>query len=610
VKVTVSIPDSISPEADRLGTDRDQRTAIRSDRRATLATVASLVLAICLGSLASSSADDQPFDLLLSGGRVIDGTGNPWFQADIGIRAGRIAAVGRLAGAKANRTLDVTGLVVAPGFIDLHSHADGLDEDGLRSNDPRRRAAPNLVSQGVTTLVVNQDGGSPFSIAEQKRELEEKKFGPNAVLLVGHNTVRAMVMAENRNEPFADSEIARMQRLATPAEIEAMRRLVIEGMEAGAYGMSAGLEYVPGRWSDTEEVVALVKELAPYQGVFVEHERASGADPMWYLPSMGEPGQPTYLDSVEETIEIAERTGVTTVATHAKARGADYWGSSRAAVQLIARARARGVRVYADHYPYNTTGSDGGTRLIPAWVREENETLSWVEALDAVLADPEKKEALRRDVLHEVNRRGGVENVVVMDFPDRSYVGKTLLDLMRELRMDPLELAVHLQTRGRPDERGGGRLRGYSLSEIDVEIYAAENWMATASDAGIALPEDGLVHARYYGTFPRKIRWYAMERGKLSVEDAIRSSTSLPAQILGFRNRGLLREGFHADVVILDLPRLKDAATFFEPHRYAEGIVHVLVGGNAVVENGKLTYALPGRVVTPEEGREPPAASN
>ena len=564
------------------------------------------LFSLFVAATVSASVEDEPFDLLLSGGRVIDGTGNPWFSADVGIRRGRIVAVGNLEGRKATRTLDVEGLVVSPGFIDLHSHADGLDEDGLRSNDEKRRAAPNLVTQGVTTLVVNQDGGSPYSIAAQKQELEAKKFGPNAVLLVGHNTVRAMVMAESKSDPFADAEIARMQRLARPEEIEAMRRIVVEGMEAGAYGMSAGLEYIPGRWSDTEEVVALVQALAPYQGVFLEHERASGADPMWYLPSMVQPGQPTFLDSIEETIEIAERTGVVTVATHAKARGADYWGSSRAAVQLISRARARGVRIFADHYPYNTTGSDGSTRLIPGWVREENQTLSWVQALDTVLANPEKTAALRRDVLHEVNRRGGGENIVVMDFPDRSYVGKSFLELMRELDMDPLELAIHLQRKGKPEERGGARLRGYSLSEIDVEIYAAESWMATASDAGIALPEDGFVHARYYGTFPRKIRWYAMEREKLSVEAAIRSSTSLPAQILGFRNRGLVREGFHADITVLDLARVKDAATFFEPHRYAEGLVHVLVGGVSVVENGQITWALPGKVITPEEGRKPP----
>jgi N-acyl-D-amino-acid deacylase len=552
------------------------------------------------------SQADTPFDLILAGGRVIDGAGNPWFTADVGIRDGRVVAVGDLRERGATRKLNLEGLVVAPGFIDLHSHADGGDENGLRSDDPKRRFAPNLVTQGITTVVVNQDGGSPPSIASQKRELEEKKFGPNAVLLVGHNTVRAIAMAENKNDPMADSEIGRMQRLARPEEIDSMRRLVVEGMEAGAYGLSAGLEYVPGRWSDTAEVLALVGALAPYRGVFVEHERASGADPMWYLPSFEEPGQPTFLDSIAETIEIAERTGVTTVATHAKARGADYWGSSRAAVQLISRARARGVRVYADHYPYNTTGSDGSTRLIPAWIREERESGSWVAALDEALGDQSKSKLLRDDIRHEINRRGGAENIVVMDFPKKSYVGKTYLALMRELGLDEVALAVHLQREGFPDERGGARLRGYSLSEIDVEIYAAEPWMATASDAGIALPEDGFVHARYYGTFPRKIRRYAIEREKLSVESAIRSATSLPAQILGFRSRGLVREGFHADLVVLDIEKVRDAATFFEPHRYAEGVVHVLVGGVFLVESGSPTWALPGVVITPEDGRRPP----
>ena len=230
--------------------------------------------------LIGATATGQELGLVLSDAHVIDGTGNPWFEADIGIRNGRIVAVGDLDGRAAARRIDLEGLTVAPGFIDLHSHADGYRGDGLRSEDAKRRAAPNLVSQGVTTLVVNQDGRSPLSIAAQKRELEEKKFGPNAVLMVGHNTVRAMAMANNPDEPFADEEIGRMQRLATPAEIATMRRLVVEGMEAGAYGMSAGLEYIPGRWSDTEEVIAVVEALAPYGRIFVEHERASGADPI------------------------------------------------------------------------------------------------------------------------------------------------------------------------------------------------------------------------------------------------------------------------------------------------------------------------------------------
>ena len=558
--------------------------------------------------LVASAAAAQDFDLVLRGGRVLDGTGNPWFDADVGLRDGRIVAVGDLGSLGAQRVLDVSGLTIAPGFIDLHSHADGYGTDGLRSDDRRRRAAPNLVHQGVTTLVVNQDGRSPLSIASQRRELEDKGFGPNAVLLVGHGTVRAMAMAENRDDPFAEREIGRMQRLATPEEVATMRELTAEGMDAGAYGMSAGLEYVPGRWSDTDEVVAVVEALAPYRGVFIEHERASGADPMWYWPSYAEPGQPTYLDSIMESIEIAERTGVTTVATHAKARGADYWGSSRAAVQLIERARARGVRIFADHYPYNTTGSDGSTRLIPPWVRaDDRQGLSHREALEEVLANADERRALEDDIRHEVNRRGGPENIVVMEFPDAAYEGKSLAALMRERGESAVDVALHLQRAGFADRRGGARLRGYSLSEIDVDIYGAQTWMATASDAGIALEGDGFVHARFYGTFPRKIRRYAMERAVLSVESAIRSQTSLPAQILGFRNRGLVREGFHADLVVLDLDRVRDKATFFEPHQYPEGVVHVLVSGTFVVEDGELTGALPGRVITPAEGRAAPA---
>lgn len=564
-------------------------------------------LVVTLIALASPVAFAQDLDLLLRGGRVIDGTGNPYFTADIGLRGGRIVAVGDLSERAATRTLDISGLTVTPGFIDLHSHADGYRTDGLRSDDAKRRAAPNLVHQGATTLVVNQDGRSPLSIAQQRAELEDKKFGANAVLLVGHNTVRAMAMAENPDEPFAEHEIGRMQRLATDAEIETMRRLTVQGLEDGAYGMSAGLEYIPGRWSNTEEVIAVVEALAAYDGVFIEHERASGADPMWYWPSFAEPDQPTYLDSVSESIEIAERTGVTTVATHAKARGADYWGSSRAAVQLIDRARARGVPIFADHYPYNTTGSDGSTRLIPPWVRSDDRaSLSHLEALESVLQNPERRLELERDIRHEVNRRGGAENIVVMEYPKSGFEGKTLASLMQEHELDAVGLAILLQREGAADRRGGARLRGYSLSEIDVEIYAAAPWMATASDAGIALPEDGFVHARYYGTFPRKIRRYAMERRNLSVESAIRSQTSLPAQILGFRNRGLIREGFHADLAIMKLDDVRDRATFFEPHQFPEGIVHVLVSGTFVLEDGALTGALPGKVITPEDGRALP----
>ncbi|NIR48815.1 amidohydrolase family protein [candidate division KSB1 bacterium] len=569
------------------------------------------------------SITKHEFDILIINGRILDGTGNPWFEGDVGIRDGRIVAVGELQVKSAVRTIDVQGKYVTPGFIDLHSHADDTQEigstKGLRSRDPKRRAAPNLVSQGITTVVVNQDGRSPTSIAQQRGQLEQSRFGPNAVLLVGHNTIRALAMAQNAEQEFSSDEIKKMQRHATDEEIATMRQLLKQGMEAGAYGLSAGLEYIPGRWSSTEEIVALVEEIVPFGGVYICHERSSGAEPMWYLPSYGNDQQPTFLDNIVELIEVGERTGATVVATHIKARGANFWGSSHAAIQLINRARKRGVQIWADQYPYNTSGSDGNTRLIPGWIRGDeiirfsanpNDKKNYAEAVRTVLNQPGRAEKLRADILHEVTRRGGAENIIVMDYPDSSFIGKSLRELANDLNLSLVDLAIKLQLEGFPDRRGGAQLRGFSMSEMDVEAYGAQPWTATASDAGVALPGDDPVHARFYGTFPRKIREYAVERGILSVADAVRSATSLPAQILGFRNRGLIREGFHADLVIFDLDRLRDTATFFEPHQYAEGIEYVAINGEFVVEDGEFTYTLPGVVITPKAARHPPKISN
>lgn len=570
--------------------------------------------------LAAHPSKNKPaqFDILIKGGRVIDGTGNPWFYANIGIRNGVIVAVDKLEDAKANRVIDAKGKYVTPGFIDLHTHADDTREQekskGLRSPEKKRRAAPNLVSQGITTVVVNQDGRSPASIKQQRQELEESKFGPNAVLLVGHNSIRYFALAKNPKKEIDLAEIKNMQRYATEVEIEKMKKLVREGMEAGAYGVSSGLEYIPGRWSNTDEVVAVVKEIVPYGGVYITHERSSGSDPMWYFPSFGNEKQPTFLDNIVEVIEIADRTGATVVATHIKARGAHFWGSSHAAIQMIERARARGLRVWADQYPYNTSGSDGNTRLIPQWVIGQgistfapgSEKRNYAEAVQKVLADKTEAEKLKGDILHEYARRGGAENIIVMDYPDSSFIGKSLAQVSEELKISLVNLAIKLQLEGNQERRGGARLRGFSMSEMDVEAYGAQPWTATASDAGIALPGDGPVHARFYGTFPRKIRKYALERGIISVEDAVRAGTSLPAQILGFRNRGMIREGFYADIVVFDLDEIRDTATFFEPHQYAEGIEQVLVNGEFLVEDGELTWALPGVIITPEDGRRGP----
>jgi len=205
---------------------------------------------------------------------------------------------------------------------------------------------------------------------------------------------------------------------------------------------------------------------------------------------------------------------------------------------------------------------------------------------------------LKRDIAFEIIRRGGPENIIVMDHPKKKYVGKTLRELAGEMKKDPVEVAIQLALQGDKDRRGGGRLRGFSMSEVDVETYAAQPWVMTASDGGLALPEDGFVHARFYGTFPRKIKKYAMEKGVLSVEDAVRSMTSLPAMVLGLKDRGLVREGNIADLVIMDLEKIRDTATFFEPHQYPEGMEYVLVSGKFVIDKGNPTGALPGRIIT------------
>lgn len=564
-----------------------------------LATTAT-ALVLTAVSLTGQAVDDRgPFDLLVTGGRVLDGTGNPWFRADLGVRDGRIVAMGLLDGATATRVIDASELYVAPGFIDIHSHADdGSARIGgatIRTDSAHRKAAPNIVSQGVTTVVVNHDGRSPWPIRDQRARLERQGVGPNVMLMVGHGTVRRRVMGEDHRRP------------ATDGEVERMRALVRQALDEGAVGMSAGLEYAPGRWSTTSEVAALAEELLPFDGVYISHERAEGADPMWYWPSQDEPGPPTLQDAVLETIEIGRRSGARVVASHIKAKGAHYWGSSGAAIQLIERARDEGVRVWADQYPYATSGSDGNTVLLPRWATDSGGDggVTPADALRATLADPGAAERLRTDVAHEIRRRGGADRVVVFEYPNEAWVGRTVQELADERGVDPVRMAIDLQLEGDPERRGGGRLRGFSMSEIDVEAYAGKPWVATASDGGIAVPTDGSVHPRYYGTFPRKIRHYALTVNALSLEDAIRSQTSLPARIMGLADRGEIRVGYWADLVLFDLDEIADRATFFEPHQHATGIVHVLVNGDPVVRDGDILLELPGRLLPSRRGGPP-----
>ncbi len=545
--------------------------------------------AIVLVTLSAFTVRDAPpitrtCDILFTGGLIMDGTGNPAYPAEVAVIGDRIEGIFPPGYPNdARRIIDISGRIIAPGFIDIHTHSyDAVSEmTDWEGDDAPRFFAPNFISQGVTTVVSNECGYGTTDIGAQRNVLKSKGTGPNVILLIGHNSVRREVMSPDH------------ERAATGEEIAEMRTLVNEAMEDGAFGMSSGLEYVPAIWSTTDELVALMEEIVPYGGFFQAHERASGYTPMWYVPSQDEPDPPSMIDNVLELIEVGERTNGRIIVTHIKARGYDFWGGSGSIINLISDARDRGVDIWADAYPYTSSGSDGSVVLIPRWAlgRDPRATLQ------EVLQDEERKADLKTDIRHNFNWRGGAENVVVMDYPDESYIWRSVGELARERGISDVEMAIALQMEGFERRAGGARLRGFSMSEIDIEAFYAQPWTATGSDANIALPSDGPVHARFYGTFPRKIRHYALEQGAISVEDAVRTSSSLPAQILGLRDRGQIREGFFADIVVFDLETIRDTATFFEPHQYAVGIEYVMVNGEFAVENGEMSWERAGRVL-------------
>ena len=558
----------------------------------------------CSLTLALTPAVSQApqFELIIKGGRILDGSGNPWFTSDIGLKAGRIAAIANLANASAVRTVDAAGKFVTPGFIDLHSHSDqGLENPELRTNS-------NMVAQGITLSVLNQDGrSSRWPLRWQRDEYEKRGIGNNVALMIGHGTLRAQVMQKRSNQA------------ATDADIQAMQKLVEEGMKDGGFGLSTGLEYVPGRFSEPREVVELTRIVKPFGGFYISHERSEGKDPMWKNASDPTPAV-DLLAAVQETINIGRETRVPVVCSHLKAKGANFWGSSHAATRLIADARERGIEVYADQYPYDTSGSDGSTVLIPQWalaagtrqaspsdqLDEQGQNFRNLKKnLAARLDEPATAARIRMDIEHEIARRGGAPRIIVYEFPEKRYLEKSLEWIAADRKTTAVDAAIWLQMNGY-DRPGGARIRGFSLSEIDIEHIMQQDYTATCTDGDTVRFGEGTPHARFYGTFPRKIRRYVLERNTVSLPFAIRSMTSLPAQIMGLKERGLIREGYWADIVIFDIETISDRATFTQPHQYPSGIPYVFVNGVAVVDNGKFTQATPGKVLTPAaDGRRP-----
>jgi len=512
---------------------------------------------VCL-SAAGLPAQNPPFDVLITGARVVDGTGAPWFQADIAIRGDRIAAIGHLRPANAKLTVDGSGLVAAPGFIDIHTHA--------RRNILSQPEAENYIRQGVTTLIEGQDGSSPLPLAPFLSQVSAARPAANFAMLAGHGSIRGEVMGSQN-------------RKATPAEIQKMKALMRQAMLDGALGLSTGLFYVPGNYAPTEEVIELARVAGEMGGIHISHMRDE-ADKV--------------LDSVLETIRIGEEGRLPTQVTHHKIIGAGNWGKSAETLRQIEEARRRGVDVTIDQYPY-TASSTGTAALFPQWALEGGR-----KSLAERLSPPESRARIKKEIIRRIREdRGGGDpaNVMLANCPfDESLAGKSLADVTRARHQrvtleDAAETAIEIQ------QKGGCQAVYHAISEADVERILRSPFTMVASDGEIPVFGKGAPHPRSYGTFARILARYVREKNVLSLEEAVRKMSSFPAARAGLHDRGVLKTGTYADIVLFDPAKVRDRADFKNPHQFAEGFLHVIVNGQAVILGGKLTGTRPGRVL-------------
>jgi N-acyl-D-aspartate/D-glutamate deacylase len=517
-------------------------------------------------------AAEEPlqFDILIRHGRVIDGNGKPGIRADIGILDGRITSVGKLDDASAGTLIDATGLVVCPGFIDLHSHADR----GIL----QFRSAENYIRQGVTTLVCGNCGSSPTDVAEFFRKLREKGTGPNIALLIGHGSVREAVMGRINVAP-------------TDKQLAEMKRLVREAMQSGAVGLSTSLRYGPGAYATTEEIVELAKEIKPFGGFYATHMRDEGTK---------------ILEAVEEALEIGRKAGVPVHISHHKISSASVFGLTRLTLERIDKARAAGVDVTLDQYPYGA-GSGGMSLYVP-----QASLSGGLDAFRKRIADPKQKARIVEAVeellirkIYEADQRISDKTHTAIALQriqvarakhDSNLEGKNLTQILQSRGKDVTlrtgaELLVELISHGTGginhtlDDRPGG----------DVDRVMLHPLTCIASDGSVFPFGSGHPHPRSYGCYPRVLGHYVRNRKLLSLEQAIQKMTLLPANRLRWRDRGRIEPGKVADVVVFNPRTVTDKATFIVPHRHSVGIEHVIVHGRFVLKSGKMTEKLPGR---------------
>ena len=496
---------------------------------------------------ASTTHAEQRLDILIVHGKLVDGSGLKPRTADIGIRGDRIVFVGdaRKAHIEAARMIDATGLIIAPGFIDPHTHTlNDLSDSNRKSNEA-------YLTQGVTTVVTGNDGGSVLNITETLRKWNEQGIGTNAILLAGFGTIRSRVLGPTDAQP-------------TGPQLEEMKLLVARAMDEGAFGLSTGLYYAPQSYSKTEEVIELAKVAALRGGIYDTHMRSESAG---------------LLEAIAETIRIGREAKIPVHISHIKALGPEVWNRSDKAIKLIKQARSEGIEASACQYPYTASGTSLQASLVPRWaeVGGRRELLKRID-------DPEIRPRLIKEMEENLNGRGGAESLLIADSPNREFVGKRLNLIAQQMNKTPVEAALELI------KVGTSGAISFNMNEKDVRRFMKEKFVTTCSDGSTG-------HPRKYGTFTRKLREYVYTQKLVSLPFAVRNSSALTAEIFRIPERGLIREGYFADVIVFDPQTISDRATYEQPELLAEGMRYVIVNGRVAVENGTYTGVFAGRAL-------------
>ena len=517
-------------------------------------------LPLFLSLLISFSTYAQSYDLVIKNGRVIDGTGNPWLYADVAVQNGRIIQVGTVNSADAKRVIDATGLVVAPGFIDVHTHVESSLEAQL--------GAPNFVHDGVTTIITGNCGSSRINLRSYFDTLRMKGVSVNVGSLIGHNTVRIKVMKMVFREP-------------TAREQADMETLVEQGMKDGAVGLSTGLIYTPGTYAKTTEVVNLAKIASRYRGLYASHIRTEGQN---------------VKSAIEEAIQIGREARIPVEISHFKVASKPLWGKSTETIELVEAARREGLDVTVDQYPY-TASSTTIASLIPSWALADGDS-----AVLGRFRDPATRAKIREEMLKTLKQslRKNFEYAVVASYrPDSTLNGLSISAINQKLgrknnAATEADLVMDLMERANMKST---QMIYHIMAEQDVETILRYPNTMIASDAGVAKLGVGMPHPRAYGTNARVLSRYVRERKIIHLEEAVRRMTSLPAQRFRLTDRGLLRPGYAADIVLFDEKTVSDEATYDQPHAYTKGISWVLINGTPVVENSKHTNQRPGQLL-------------